>query len=180
MSDSAQHRAWLRRLQAARDEQHLPPEVKKEGAQDAPRSEEERRSLVEQRIQEAMRRGEFDNLPGKGKPLNLDKNPYLDPSLEMAYRLLHNNALAPEWIERDKEIRRDLEQARARLRLAWHHYQQIQAEAGWPAAVARFEESLGKINRKIRDFNLIVPILSCHRPLLKLEDEVRRAQQDET
>ena len=28
--------------------------------------------LVEEKIREAMAEGEFDNLPGKGKPINLD------------------------------------------------------------------------------------------------------------
>lgn len=32
-------------------------------------------SWVEQKIQEAQRRGEFDNLPGMGKPLRSDKAP---------------------------------------------------------------------------------------------------------
>ena len=30
-------------------------------------------------IEEAMERGEFADLPGKGKPLKLDTNPYLTP-----------------------------------------------------------------------------------------------------
>lgn len=141
---------------------------------DRPRNEVERQALVEQRIQEAMANGAFDHLPGKGKPLKLNRNPYLEPGLELAFGLLKNNGFAPEWIERDKEIRRDLGAARSRLRIAWQHRNGSAGEAGWQTALTRFEAQLPRINRKIVDFNLVVPIVSCQRPRLRLADELRR------
>jgi hypothetical protein len=41
-------------------------------------------------IEEAMRSGAFDDLPGKGKPLKLSINPYA-PETELAYQLLREN-----------------------------------------------------------------------------------------
>ena len=131
---------------------------------------------VEQRIQEAMANGAFDDLPGKGAPLSLDSNPYLEPGQELAFGLLQNNGFAPEWIERDKEIRRDLEAARAALKAA---RQRCGGDgSAWQAAVARFESQLNKLNRKIDDFNLITPVVSCQRARLQLAAELRRAQED--
>lgn len=53
--------------------------------------------LAEQRIQEAQRKGEFENLPGKGKPLVLADYSALPEHLRMAYHLLKNaNVLPPE------------------------------------------------------------------------------------
>jgi hypothetical protein len=53
--------------------------------------------LAEQRIQEAQRKGEFENLPGKGKPLELADYSALPDDLRMAYHLLKNaNVLPPE------------------------------------------------------------------------------------
>jgi hypothetical protein len=53
--------------------------------------------LAEQRIQEAQRKGEFENLPGKGKPLALADYSALPEDLRMAYHLLKNaNVLPPE------------------------------------------------------------------------------------
>jgi hypothetical protein len=53
--------------------------------------------LAEQRIQEAQRKGEFENLPGKGKPLALADYSSLPEDLRMAYHLLKNaNVLPPE------------------------------------------------------------------------------------
>ena len=37
-------------------------------------------SLVERKIREARKRGMFDELPGKGRPLDLKENPFLNPS----------------------------------------------------------------------------------------------------
>jgi DnaJ family protein C protein 28 len=94
----------------------------------------------------------------------------------LAYGLLHNNGYAPEWIARDKEIRQQLEAARARLRAAWAQRQANPGdEASWNAAVARFEETLTQLNRKIDDFNLVVPISSRQRVRLRLSDELSRA-----
>lgn len=162
----------LSRLKYQLEEHQTPAELPPQP--DRPRTEAERQNMVEQRIQEAMAEGLFDNLPGKGKPLPLNSNPYLEPGQELAFGLLKNNGFAPEWIERDKEIRRELAAARKRLRLAW---QQGADKPAWPRAVARFEAELAKLNRKIDDFNLIVPIVWRQRSRVRLEDEIRRAQQ---
>jgi DnaJ family protein C protein 28 len=143
------------------------------------RNDEERRAMVEQRIQEAMKRGEFDNLPGKGKPLRFTANPYLEPGQELAFGLLKNNGFAPAWIERDKRIRRELAAARDELRSAWQQRQANPAgEPGWQAVVARFETRLTRLNRQIDDFNLIVPIVPSQRRRLRLADELRRLEQE--
>lgn len=169
-------RRRLRHVRETMEQRQLPVETPE--SPDRPRSEAERQALIEQRIQEAMADGAFDHLPGKGKPLNLNRNPYLDPGQELAFGLLQNNRLAPEWIERDKEIRRGIEAARKQLHLAWQKYQADPArKAGWRAAVARFEEQLNNLNRKIDDFNLIVPIVSCQRLRLRLADELGRVQE---
>jgi DnaJ family protein C protein 28 len=164
--------------------QALPPEELQALLPQPPRptdrkaKEAARQSLIEQKIQQAMAEGKFDNLPGKGKPLNLNKNPYLDPSQELAFDLLQNNQLAPAWIEKDKEIRRELETARNQLRQAWQaHQADPTATEPWQRAVATFNEKLTKLNRKIDDFNLIAPMLSVQRGRLRLADELRRLQE---
>jgi len=60
--------------------------------------------IVEQRIKEAMENGEFDNLPGKGKPLSLEDDSHIPEELRLAYKLLKNaDCLPPELLEK-KEI----------------------------------------------------------------------------
>lgn len=57
--------------------------------------------IAEQRITEAMQRGEFENLPGKGKPLILEDDSHVAPELRMAWKILKNaNCLPPGLAER--------------------------------------------------------------------------------
>ena len=53
---------------------------------------------VEEQIVDAMERGEFDNLPGKGKPLVLDEDQHVALELRMAYRMLKNANIPPEEV----------------------------------------------------------------------------------
>lgn len=52
--------------------------------------------IAEQRIQEAMQRGEFDELPCKGRPLDLGDDANIPEDLRMAYRLLKNGGYLDE------------------------------------------------------------------------------------
>ena len=63
-------------------------------------------AIAERRIVEAQERGEFDDLPGAGRPLRLEDMSHVPPELRMAYTLLRNaNCLPPELEER-KEIQK--------------------------------------------------------------------------
>jgi hypothetical protein len=61
--------------------------------------------IAEERIREAIERGEFDDLPGKGKPLDLEDDSHLPPDLRMAYKILKNADCLPPELELRKEIR---------------------------------------------------------------------------
>lgn len=54
--------------------------------------------LVEERISEAMQKGEFENLPGRGKPLDLDEDAHVPTELRMAYRMLKRANIPPEEV----------------------------------------------------------------------------------
>lgn len=62
-------------------------------------------SIVEQRIADAHARGEFDDLPGKGRPLALDEDALVPPELRAAYRVLRNAGMLPPELEAHAEIR---------------------------------------------------------------------------
>ncbi|MEW6613283.1 MAG: DnaJ family domain-containing protein [Pseudomonadota bacterium] len=61
--------------------------------------------LAEERILEAMQRGEFDNLPGAGKPLQLEDLSMVPAELRMAYKVLKNAGCLPPELELQREIR---------------------------------------------------------------------------
>lgn len=60
--------------------------------------------FIEEKIKQAMEEGEFDNLKGKGKPLNLDAYFNTPEDIRMGYTLLKNNEFVPEEIELLKEL----------------------------------------------------------------------------
>ena len=60
--------------------------------------------IAEQKIEDAIARGEFDNLPGKGKPLKLEDDSNVPPELRMAYKILKNSGHVPPEIQEQKEI----------------------------------------------------------------------------
>ena len=59
--------------------------------------------IAEQRIAEAIDRGELDDLPGAGRPLALDDDPLVPAELRMAYRILKNAGFVPPDVEARKE-----------------------------------------------------------------------------
>ncbi len=70
--------------------------------------------LAEQRILEAIGRGEFDGLPGSGRPLDLDEDMTVPEELRVAYRILKNAGLLP----REVELRREIHDTRELIRVA--------------------------------------------------------------
>lgn len=62
--------------------------------------------IVEERIQAAQRKGEFDNLPGSGKPLDLEESGTVPEDLRVAYKILKNADYIPPELELKKEIRK--------------------------------------------------------------------------
>jgi len=140
---------------------------------------------IEEQIQEAIARGEFANLPGTGKPLNLDDDPYAGDK-SSAYRLLKNEGYAPPEIELLKEIRHEterIEQKLARLcsqgeslrtrRVPPFESERRAYNAAIEKAAAEYDQKLRSLNRKILTFNLTVP-LSMHLPLLEVEKLVQQ------
>lgn len=60
--------------------------------------------IAEQRIIEAQERGEFDDLPGAGAPLELEDLSHVAPELRMAYKILKNAGCVPEEVAQRREI----------------------------------------------------------------------------
>ncbi|XP_023690517.1 dnaJ homolog subfamily C member 28 [Paramormyrops kingsleyae] len=141
--------------------------------------------LVEDLIQESMAQGDFHNLPGSGKPLNkFNENPYADPMTHNLNRILIDNGYQPQWIVAQKEIRETADKLRAGL-------QGTRAKLGdpltpaeelkWRQCCQTFSEDLGRLNKKVDNFNLIVPLLNrqmVHFNLQREVDRVRRADQE--
>ncbi len=60
--------------------------------------------LVESMIKEAQERGDFDNLPGKGKPIDLSAYFDTPEEVRMAYSILKNAGMNSREVDLLKEI----------------------------------------------------------------------------
>jgi hypothetical protein len=61
--------------------------------------------LAEARIAEAVARGDFEDLPGAGRPLALDDDALVPEALRVAYRILKNAGYVPEEVRLLGELR---------------------------------------------------------------------------
>ncbi len=61
-------------------------------------------AIVERKIAEAIARGEFDDLPGVGRPLNLENDPMVPEELRVANRILRNAGFVPPEIGHLTEV----------------------------------------------------------------------------
>ena len=137
---------------------------------------------VEERLQEAFAKGKFANLPGKGKPLDMDEDPLADPAQWMARHLLRNSGMSVPWVEERRRIEEAVAEATKRLARAWSVYAGDRggeppspaAESRWQEALTAFREQISALNRRIRTCNLSVPHVRFQRCLFEVRREVAR------
>jgi hypothetical protein len=60
--------------------------------------------IADERIRQSMERGEFDELPGKGKPLEIEEDSHIPADLRISYKILKNANCLPPELEIRKEI----------------------------------------------------------------------------
>jgi len=123
-------------------------------------------SLTERSIREAIEKGEFDNLQGKGQPLDLSENPFEDPDLRTVHRLLRNAGFAPAWIEERKDIEAQFELARTTLARAWRIYRPdgvTASDEAWERNVAEFRAKVSELRQRVHVYNLKAPAAIFHR-----------------
>lgn len=137
--------------------------------------------VVEDLIQEAMGKGEFDNLECAGKPLShaQSQNPYVDFTQHKLNKILLDNGFTPEWITLQKEIRtdiKDLENILLEYRSYVGETPLNNADADeWSNVIERLGYRETDINKKIDKYNLITPILDqqmCHIQLKRMAAKV--------
>lgn len=136
-------------------------------------------SLIDQQVREAEAAGKLSNLPGAGRPLNLDDDKGVPEELRVGFRMLKSAGYAPPWIELQKSIREELAALEAWL---------ARANGRWPALGptdranlrAEHEQKLRDLNKQIAAYNLTAPPAAGQLPLLQPWRELRRLGDQET
>lgn len=150
-------------------------------------------NIAGDQIEKAMQEGEFSNLRGEGKPFNFDDDKGVPDEWRLAYRIMKDNDITPEWIGLQKEIEQEVQQARKKLKEAFQLYlaeekrlaaitgtgviiRQLEAKQVWRTAQSVFRREVEAINQKLKTLNLKVPVSSLTRDLLDAEREIARLE----
>jgi len=145
------------------------------------KSMKEWHDLVNQRIDEAQQQGAFENLRGHGKPLDLRRNPYAPEDQQMAFNLLQNNDMAPPWILDRKAIQQDVAALRTQIQQVADEHRGLIADAetraqwqwSWDRHVARWQDEVTELNKRIDALNIILPVPHLELYKLRLTRELQ-------
>lgn len=143
----------------------------------------QRRGHVEEQIDEAIKRGEFENLKGKGRPLKLGGD--LTDRRVMREKLARDDRQSAPWEDVTHEIdhltarvesqlKRALEFRRAGL--VSPRADPMKIESVFRAQLRQLETGIRAVNSQILRHNLLIPtaLPRLHRPRLKLADLLQK------
>ncbi|KAI7905614.1 uncharacterized protein BX663DRAFT_500346, partial [Cokeromyces recurvatus] len=152
-----------------------------------PRSINEIGLLSDERIRAARARGEFDDLPGRGKPLPEDPlmhNPFIDRTEYFLNRIVQRNGAAPPWIIMQQEVDTEITTLRSQMNSA---FKRCMGEAKREFADIHkssllkqfekmektfFDKEVNRLNKRLRSYNVMCPG-PVRKPLLDLEKEIK-------
>ncbi len=121
---------------------------------------------IDEIIRRAMESGEFDNLPGTGKPIQWDENPYTREDWRMVEDLLKKNGLSYPWMEKRKEIEQDIVTLK-----------EILTRRRTVLMDEEISDQIATINKKIFDYNLSVPVSHLQMKTINLQDLISPSSQ---
>ncbi|KAF7511930.1 hypothetical protein GJ744_003163 [Endocarpon pusillum] len=138
------------------------------GARPMPTTLQGLTSLANERIEDAIARGQFKNIPrGKGKNVERDYNassPFLDTTEYFMNKIIQKQEIVPPWIERQQELVKSVASFRGRLRNDWkrHAARMIASKGGTlesqirrAQAYALAEENVNPPQSKVEELSKI-------------------------
>ena len=112
---------------------------------------------IDEMIQEAQKRGDFNNLKGEGQPLDLSENPY-NKETRLAHSIVKQGGFTLGFIAERRELEVQIQQIREKLaRGARTSGRGPFAALRWQKCEQQFRRSAAEINRRIRNYNLKAP-----------------------
>jgi DnaJ homolog subfamily C member 28 len=137
---------------------------------------------TDEQIRRAMQEGQFEDLPGRGRPLQLDEDPFEDPDWRLAHHMLRSAGYSLPWIETRREIEADLTAARLDLKKSWERHQAAAKDLDltrqrWDQAQASFRDAIAELNKRIFSYNLEAPSMQLQLQPINPAREIERAIQ---
>jgi DnaJ family protein C protein 28 len=139
---------------------------------------------IDDQIRKAIEEGAFDDLPGKGKPMDLGENPFEDPSWRMANLMLRSSGFSLPWIENRKGIEVDYREAVDGLKRTWRwrlvamdqRLPNAAIDREWERALDIFRDKATALNKRIFNYNLEAPLDRFKLRPINLEKEIDRVK----
>jgi hypothetical protein len=145
-------------------------------------------SEIDRQLEKMMDEGGFKNLPGEGKPLNLGDETYVPDEMRMAYRILAQNDMAPDWILMGKDVEQSAQKLRSSIATHLRIYRDALAHAEKSGSVAYRQNADGvwesakrslavlvkEHNNMVLSFNLKVPKGIAHQAMFDLDKEIAK------
>lgn len=142
----------------------------------------ERESLVDRQLAEAVNSPDWRNLKGKGRRLDLDPPPGVPPDMVMANKIMEDANVQPSWLEDRTALLAKIEVRRRQWRQWFRRLDRSQPDAAhlqedW---AKRIHLEVADLNRQIRDLNLALPLWRLEVVPLQPEDELAQASSTAT
>jgi len=151
-------------------------------------------SPIEQAIRKAMQDGLFDNLPGNGKPLDLQSkdDPNTPDDMRLTYKIMQDNNILPDWITLREVLEDQQIKIRREMQRGWRAYtgtlqdadragntrKREDATRAWKKLRRMFGEAIEQYNKHVLTYNLKVPHGIRQRHFMSLERELARLERD--
>ncbi len=138
----------------------------------------QRSGYVDEQIDEAIKRGDFDNLEGKGKPLNLQGD--LSDRKAMRIKIRHDAGFGAPWQDVAREIEAATQRVQSSARRAWEFRlaglrakkaDPAKIEADFEIARREVEAQIAAVNSLILKYNLLIPPQLPHLHRVRLKSE---------
>ena len=135
------------------------------------------RIWAREKIEEKVRSGEWDNLPGQGQPLPLEDDAHIPEHLRLGYKILRDANMVPPWIEERRAL--DLQHAQVlALREKWLNEaralrrSRVKLDLLW----REWLEAMEKYNRAVRVYEYKAPAGAHKPPLFPISEERKYLQ----
>lgn len=126
-------------------------------------------TAIDTAIRKAMEAGEFDNLPGEGRPLDLNSDTNIPSDMRLAYKIMKENGIAPDWVMQGKMLTAKMQSWQSRLKRAYQTFSAHHESAKWHSAREQLILDAEQLNKEIISFNLKLPAGIAHRPLINVQ-----------
>ncbi|KAF2724818.1 hypothetical protein K431DRAFT_213480, partial [Polychaeton citri CBS 116435] len=127
--DKTSHYAFLKDPNLSEEERAKFREEMKQrfqpGARAVPATIQGLASLANERIEDAIARGQFKNIKGRGQKVERDynaSNPFLDTTEYFMNKIIQKQEIVPPWIEKQQELVQTATRFRSQLRANWRRH----------------------------------------------------------